>query len=340
MRAFPVVAVPALGLPDAALRVRTVPRMRLALALPAVLVLAACSAQSALPSASSASSPVSPSVASSAPASPTPGAGAPVPSSSPSAEPAPLKRNKAHVNLPGNGSRPGVGVPVIVTFKYPVKSDADRAAIASRTRVTADDQSVAGGWWWASAREAHWRPFTYWPGKARVSFSLDTSGLMLGEYQGAAKPLLLDFTTAPKWTVWVNGRTQQMRVYKNSKRVEQFPISTGAPTTPTRNGTKLIMSRQTDYTMRGGDGADRYEVLAKYAMRLTWSGEFIHSAPWATYRLGRFGGSHGCTGMSVADSKWVYDNLPLYTPVKFTNLKGGPTDPENGLGTGMFPMRT
>ena len=41
-------------------------------------------------------------------------------------------------------------------------------------------------------------------------------------------------------------------------------------------------------------------------MRLTYSGEFIHAAPWSVGSQGSANVSHGCTGLSTADAGWLY----------------------------------
>ena len=45
-------------------------------------------------------------------------------------------------------------------------------------------------------------------------------------------------------------------------------------------------------------------------MRVTYSGEFIHAAPWSVGSQGYANVSHGCTGMSTADAAWLYDDDP------------------------------
>ena len=41
-------------------------------------------------------------------------------------------------------------------------------------------------------------------------------------------------------------------------------------------------------------------------MRVTYSGEFIHAAPWSVGSQGYANVSHGCTGMSTANADWLY----------------------------------
>ncbi len=45
-------------------------------------------------------------------------------------------------------------------------------------------------------------------------------------------------------------------------------------------------------------------------MRLTYSGEFIHAAPWSVGSQGSANVSHGCTGMSTANAGVALQHLP------------------------------
>src|SRR3712207_8484380 len=59
------------------------------------------------------------------------------------------------------------------------------------------------------------------------------------------------------------------------------------------------------YTTLFRSGAEEdYTLVAKYALRITNSGEFLHSAPWNAANFGVRNASHGCVGMSIADSAW------------------------------------
>ena len=61
--------------------------------------------------------------------------------------------------------------------------------------------------------------------------------------------------------------------------------------------------------------ADRYRINIEYAQRLTWSGEFIHSAPWSVSVQGRTNVSHGCVNMSPANAAWLFGITRMGDPV-------------------------
>ncbi len=53
----------------------------------------------------------------------------------------------------------------------------------------------------------------------------------------------------------------------------------------------------------------------QYAERLTWSGQFIHAAPWSNADQGRNNVSHGCVNVSTEGGKWIYDWVRVGDPV-------------------------
>ena len=67
------------------------------------------------------------------------------------------------------------------------------------------------------------------------------------------------------------------------------------------------------------DSADGYNIPGvEYAMRVTYSGEFIHAAPWSVGSQGSANVSHGCTGMSTADAGWLYNMTKRGDVVEYT----------------------
>ena len=69
----------------------------------------------------------------------------------------------------------------------------------------------------------------------------------------------------------------------------------------------------------------------EYAMRLTYSGEFLHAAPWSVADQGHENVSHGCTGMSTENAKWLYDRSRIGDVVIYTG-SNRPMQPWNGIG--------
>ena len=61
----------------------------------------------------------------------------------------------------------------------------------------------------------------------------------------------------------------------------------------------------------------------RYAMRETWSGEFVHAAPWSVGSQGRANVSHGCIGMSTGNAAWLFGQAKVGDPIIVTGTARG-----------------
>lgn len=206
------------------------------------------------------------------------------------------------------GETVGVGMPVIVTFDLPVK---DKAAFEKHMTVTSKP-AQQGTWHWLSDTEAHWRPKTYWKANSKVHVDVDVNGVNAGGGIYGQESRALDFKVGDAHIYKVDTKTDQMKVFSNGKLLRTIPITTGEqPAYTTRSGVKVIIEKFASKDMNsetvGITGADAYNIQGvKWAMRLTYSGEFIHAAPWSTWAQGNSNVSHGCTGMSTDNAGWLY----------------------------------
>jgi lipoprotein-anchoring transpeptidase ErfK/SrfK len=210
---------------------------------------------------------------------------------------------------PLNGETVGVGMPVIVTFDAAVT---DHAALERHMKVTSTP-AQPGSWYWVNDREVHWRPATYWQSGSKVKVDLDINSIPAGDGIYGQSSRVIDFNVGSAHVYKVNAQTHQMQVYSNGSLLRTIPITTGQPGFVTRSGTKVIMEKFRERTMDsettgiGKDDPNYYRVEGvEYAMRLTYSGEFIHAAPWSVGSQGHANVSHGCTGMSTANAAWLY----------------------------------
>ncbi|MBZ5734329.1 L,D-transpeptidase family protein [Nocardioides sp. TRM66260-LWL] len=233
---------------------------------------------------------------------------------------------------PLDGEKVGVGMPVIVTFDLPVK---DRASIEKHLTVTSSPVQQ-GAWHWISDTEVHWRPKSYWKPGTKVHVAADINSVSAGGGVYGQKDRESDFTVGDAHVYKVNAQTHQMQVYSNGKLLRTLPITTGKPGFITRSGVKVIIEKFASKRMNsetvGIGGSEAYDIdNVQWAMRLTYSGEFIHAAPWSVGSQGRANVSHGCTGMSTANAKWLYD-LSRRGDVVETTGTDRPMEPGNGYG--------
>jgi lipoprotein-anchoring transpeptidase ErfK/SrfK len=90
----------------------------------------------------------------------------------------------------------------------------------------------------------------------------------------------------------------------------------------------VIMEKGRSICMRG---PGYYECGIKYTQRLTYGGEYLHSAPWNVSNIssGR-DSSNGCTNLLPADAQKLYGFLGVGDVVRYPNADG----PVMSLGSG------
>ncbi|MFN8076262.1 MAG: Ig-like domain-containing protein [Kineosporiaceae bacterium] len=224
---------------------------------------------------------------------------------------------------PKAGWTVGVGMPVIVDFNRAVT---DRKAAVAGLSVTTSPKQVNGAWRWLSSKQVQWRPEAFWPAGTKVTVTTDLAGRELAKGVWGKPGGSTTFTIGSAMVTTVDTLKHRMTVRQDGKVIKVIPVTTGKkdPRFETRNGIKVIMlresERQMDAATTGLDPKDPeyYNVTVKWAMRLTWSGEFLHAAPWSVGSQGRANVSHGCTGMSTANAKWMFDHSKVGDVVIYT----------------------
>ncbi len=221
---------------------------------------------------------------------------------------------------PAQNATVGVGMPVIVRLS---RAPSDRAAVERALSVTSTPV-VTGSWGWVSATEVHWRPRTYWPAGTDVTVRASLSGLRIGNDQTGQGTVVRNFSVGRRTVVTVGIDTHRLKVVTDGAVVRDIPITTGKVGFPTRTGTKVVMGKERFRIMDSttvdipANSSDAYRLKVEYAMRLTNSGEFLHAAPWSVGSQGRANVSHGCTGMSMSNARWLFSYLKVGDPVQYS----------------------
>jgi lipoprotein-anchoring transpeptidase ErfK/SrfK len=238
------------------------------------------------------------------------------------------------------GETVGVGMPVIVSFDVPVT---DRASIEKHLHVTTSPQQP-GTWHWLSDTEVHYRPKAYWKAGTQVDVDVDINGVDAGNGIYGQEDRDVKFQIGDAHIYKVDAKTDQMRVFSNGKLLKTIPITTGEqPKYTTRSGIKVIIEKFARKDMNsetvGITGADAYNIKGvQWAMRVTYSGEFVHAAPWSVGSQGYANVSHGCTGMSTANAAWLYQMTLRGDVVDYTGTDR-PMEPTNGYGDWNIPWK-
>ncbi|WP_051950592.1 L,D-transpeptidase [Actinacidiphila yeochonensis] len=244
-----------------------------------------------------------------------------------------------HVTFGPDAGTYGVGEPIVATLSAPVKDQASRAVVESHLQVGSAPQADAGSWYWVDDRTLHYRPKTYWPAHAAITARSTLSGVRVGKnlYGGVDKPLTIH--TGDRVEALTDASTDQMTFKDDGKVVRTIPVTTGKPGFDTRNGIKVVLDKESFVQMKSSTvgiaagSSDSYDLPVYWATRVTWSGEYVHAAPWSVGSQGYANVSHGCTGMSTDDAHWFFDHVQLGDVVQVVNSQGPMMTPfDNGFG--------
>jgi len=230
---------------------------------------------------------------------------------------------------PLQGETVGVGMPVIVTFDVPVQN---RAEFQKHMTVTSSPKT-AGTWHWMSDQEVHWRPKHYWKSGTDVSVDINVNSVDAGNGIYGQMDRHVDFTIGDSVVMKANLQTDEMAVMVNGKLARTIPITGGKPGYETRSGTKLIVEKFEEKRMdaatvgiQPGD-PEYYDIPdVRYAQRVTFTGEFLHAAPWSVSAQGSYNVSHGCVGMSTENAQWLFNLTHRGDPVEVTGTQRGLED--------------
>lgn len=223
-----------------------------------------------------------------------------------------IATKRLHASItPTDGDVVGVGMPITVHLDRPVSSPENRAAVESRLAVVTSP-SVEGAWNWVGDRDVLYRPRSYWPGNTEITVRADLKGLRVGKSVWGQRNTQTRFRTGAAMVSVVDMKTHQLTVKRDGKVLRVIPVTTGKDGFVTRSGTKVVISKERARIMDAATGGtdktdpEYYRLKVEYALRVTWTGEFLHAAPWSVSKQGRENVSHGCTGMSTANAAWFY----------------------------------
>jgi lipoprotein-anchoring transpeptidase ErfK/SrfK len=206
--------------------------------------------------------------------------------------------------LPDNGSVVGVAHPVVVTFTAPVT---DRRAAERSIHITSPN-NMTGRFDWVDSNVVQWVPDRYWPAHTRVSVGVQelTEGFETGD-------ALLGVASISAHTFTVS---------RNGDVIRTMPASMGKPSRPTPIGNFSAMSKERTVVMDSRtigiplNSSEGYLITASYAVRVTSSGVYVHSAPWSVNSQGYANVSHGCINLSPDNAAWYFNNVTVGDPIE------------------------
>ena len=95
----------------------------------------------------------------------------------------------------------------------------------------------------------------------------------------------------------------------------------GKPKHPTPVGQFSVLEKDKSVVMDSRtigiplEDPEGYKLTVADAVRITWGGVFVHSAPWSVGSQGYANVSHGCINLSPDNALWYFDTVGIGDPV-------------------------
>ncbi|MCE3554001.1 Ig-like domain-containing protein [Pseudonocardia sp. RS11V-5] len=230
----------------------------------------------------------------------------------------PTKQVRGVINI-GDGRTVGIAAPIEIQFNSHVE---DRAAV-ERALSVQTSVPVQGAWGWlpdeSGGSRVHWRPKEYWPANTKVSVAAKLFGIDYGGGQFGAADVTSDFQIGRAQVVKADARSFRMVVIRDGKQIANYPASYGLAADPNRNtrsGIHVVTEKFTDKRMVSQQYG--YDVVEKWAVRMSNNGEFIHANPASANAQGSSNVTHGCVNLSLENARSYYDTALYGDPVEVT----------------------
>lgn len=207
----------------------------------------------------------------------------------------------------------GVGIPIRITFSSPVTN---KAAVEKSLQIKSS-KPVTGAWYWDGDQTLYFRTMNYWPANTTVSFNGHLAGVEASPGVFFTADLTQTFDIGPSLVVVASTKTHYLNVFYKGKLWGHWPISSGRPGLDTVDGTYITLEKGNPVRMVGNG----YNELVNDAVRFTYSGDYLHSAPWSVGEQGITNVSHGCLNLSPEHAAMYYN---LATPGDPVTVIGSP----------------
>jgi lipoprotein-anchoring transpeptidase ErfK/SrfK len=241
--------------------------------------------------------------------------------------------------MPHDGEVVGVGEPLAIQFDENI---ANREA-AEKAIVVTTDPPVEGAFYWLNKREVRWRPEHFWKPGTTVNVAVNTYGVDLGDGVFGEDNLHTHFIIGDEVIATADDNTKMVTVRVNGQVVKTMPTSMGKDSTPTASGFYILGLRFAHMIMDSStygvpvNSPNGYRTEVDFATQMSYSGVFVHSAPWSVGAQGHTNTSHGCLNVSPSNAQWFFEHTKRGDIVQVLNTLGPPLSGTEGLGDWNIP---
>jgi lipoprotein-anchoring transpeptidase ErfK/SrfK len=230
----------------------------------------------------------------------------------------PAKQVRGMFNI-GDDQTVGVAASIIIQFD----AHLDDKAAAEKALSVQSTPATAGGWAWLpdenGGSRVHWRPKDYWQSGTKVTVSAKLYGVPYGGGAYGRADATSTFTIGRAQIVRADVNSHQLVIIRDGTQVAGYPASYGLDSDPdrnTRSGIHVVSEKFTDQRMVSQQYG--YDVVEKWAVRMSNNGEFIHANPATSGVQGSTNVSHGCVNLSLDNAKAYFDTATYGDPVEVT----------------------
>jgi lipoprotein-anchoring transpeptidase ErfK/SrfK len=204
---------------------------------------------------------------------------------------------------PINGQTVGVAHPIIVTF---TKAVVDRRA-AEQTITVTSPANLTGRFQWLDDNVVQWVPDQFWPAHSRITLM---AGGVRRSFGTGSTVLAVGSISAHTFTVSIDGVI--MRQMPASMGKPRFATPIGSFSALEKQQTVVMDSRTIGIPLTDPEG---YKLTVNYAVRVTWGGVYVHSAPWSVGSQGYANVSHGCINLGPDNAAWYFNQVGIGDPI-------------------------
>jgi lipoprotein-anchoring transpeptidase ErfK/SrfK len=240
----------------------------------------------------------------------------------------PKKIVRGTINI-GDDRTVGVAAPIRIQFNDHIT---DRAAVEKALSITTSTP-VTGSWGWlpdeGGGSRVDYRPKEYWPANTKVTVKADLYGVNYGEDHYGSASVSSSFQIGRSQIVKADATSYHVTIVRDGQQVADYPASYGLDSDPARNtrsGIHVVSEKFTDKRMVSEKYG--YDLVEKWAVRISNNGEFVHANPASAGAQGSANVSHGCINLSIENAKAYYDTAMYGDPVEVTGtgVQLGPQD--------------
>jgi lipoprotein-anchoring transpeptidase ErfK/SrfK len=241
---------------------------------------------------------------------------------------------------PNPGETVGVGMPITVTFNRPV---GDRKAVEKALEVRSQ-RANQGAWYWVNDQTVIFRTKKFWGANQKIGFAARLTGVKSGKDTYGTDDVTRKLLIGDSHIITVNTKTHRLTIRRNGKLFKTVGVSAGRGGL-VRNGVDVYKTTSGVHLTMGKSRVERmtskwmgvtnkkdpryYDEKIPFAVRISSSGEFIHSMASTVWAQGRQNVSHGCVNSPPAFAQWFFGWSYLGDVVNVTGSGRG-LDPFNG----------